>query len=132
MEEKIELQEEDLELLDKKGAKEFAKKLGENRKKASKAIRIFFNNVGTEAKETKEASKILMKFIREGKVKPEEEKELKQQIYDLLKLVGVGVPFVLIPGSALLIPFLAKIAEKRGVNLFPSSFSKNTSKDKTS
>lgn len=124
MEDKTELSEEELELLKKKGAKEFARKLSDNSKKASKAMRMFLHNMGTEAKETHEASKIVVKFLREGKVEKEEEDELKQQVYDLLKMVGIGVPFFLIPGSSLLIPFLMKIAEKRGVNLFPSAFSK--------
>lgn len=125
MKEKVDLSKEELALLEKKGAKEFARKLSENRKKASKAMRLFLHNVGTEAKETKDASKILLKFIREGKVEEQEEVELKQQVYDLLKMVGIGVPFFLIPGSSLLIPFLMKIAEKRGVNLFPSAFTKD-------
>lgn len=125
MKDKVDLSEEELDLLEKKGAKEFARKLGENSKKASKAMRLFLHNMGTEAKETKEASKILVKFLREGKVEQQEEDELKQQVYDLLKMVGIGVPFFLIPGSSLLIPFLMKIAEKRGVNLFPSAFSKD-------
>lgn len=125
MKEKVDLSKEELDLLEKKGAKEFARKLSENRKKASKAMRLFLHNVGTEAKETKDASKILLKFIREGKVEEQEEEELKQQVYDLLKMVGIGVPFFLIPGSSLLIPFLMKIAEKRGVNLFPSAFTKD-------
>ncbi|MCT4579822.1 MAG: LETM1 domain-containing protein [Flavobacteriales bacterium] len=125
MKDKADLSKEELHLLEKRGAKEFARKLGENSKKASKAMRLFLHNMGTEAKETKEASKILVKFLREGKVEQEEEEELKQQVYDLLKMVGIGVPFFLIPGSSLLIPFLMKIAEKRGVNLFPSAFSKD-------
>ncbi len=125
MKEKVDLSKEELDLLEKKGAKEFARKLSENSKKASKAMRLFLHNVGTEAKETKDASKILVKFIREGKVEQQEEEELKQQVYDLLKMVGIGVPFFLIPGSSLLIPFLMKIAEKRGVNLFPSAFTKD-------
>ena len=53
----------------------------------------------------------------------EDEKELKLQVYDLLKIMGIGVPFVMIPGSSLLIPFLMKIAEKKGIDILPSSFS---------
>lgn len=124
MDKKTELLEEELELLKKKGANEFARKLGDNRKKASKAMRLFLRNVGTEAKETHHASKIVVKFLREGKVNPEEEHELKKQVYDLLKVVGIGVPFFLIPGSSLLIPFIMKIAEKRGINILPSAFRK--------
>ena len=57
-----------------------------------------------------EASKIVVKFLKEGKVSKEEEHELKTQIYDLFKIAGIGIPFMLIPGSALLMPFLIKLA----------------------
>lgn len=124
MKEKKQLTDEELALLKNNGANEFARKLSENKTKASKAMRLFLSNMGTEAKETHQASKILIKFIREGKVEKAEEVELKQQVYDLLKLVGIGVPFFLIPGSSLLIPFLLKIADKRGVKLLPSAFNK--------
>lgn len=122
MKQKKQLTEDEIELLNNNGAKEFASRLSKNKTKASKAMRLFLNNIGTEAKETHQASKILVKFLREGKVEKEEEIELKQQVYDLLKLVGIGVPFFLIPGSSLLIPFLLKIADKRGVKLLPSAF----------
>ncbi len=129
MEEKKQLTEEEIALLENNGANEFARKLSDNRKKASKAMRLFLHNMGTEAKETHQASKILVKFLREGKVAKEEEIELKQQVYDLLKMVGIGVPFFLIPGSSLLIPFLLKIANKRGVKLLPSAFNKNENEE---
>ena len=51
-------------------------------------------------------------------------KELKLQLYDLLKVMGVGVPFVMIPGASILIPFLLKIADKLGIDIIPSSFKK--------
>ncbi len=40
--------------------------------------------------------------------------------------MGVGVPFVMIPGATILIPFLLKIADKVGVDIIPSSFKKET------
>jgi len=115
----------DFSFFESKGRKEFADKLKLNSKKSSKAIRLFFLNLHSEAKETRDASKIIVKYVRHGKLSKEDEKELKLQVYDLLKIMGIGVPFVMIPGSSLLIPFLMKIAEKRGINILPSSFSKN-------
>ena len=32
---------------------------------------------------------------------------------------------MLIPGSTLLIPFIVKVAEKKGIDLIPSNFKKN-------
>ena len=34
-----------------------------------------------------------MKYLKEGKLTKDEEKELKLQFYDVLKIMGVGVPF---------------------------------------
>ena len=79
-------------------------------------------NIKIEASETQEASKIFVKYIKEGNVTKEEEQELKTQVYDLLKVLGIGVPFALIPGASLLIPFLIKIASKKGIDLLPTAF----------
>ena len=68
--------------------------------------------------------------MREGEVTADEEKELRTQVYDLLKMLGIGVPFALIPGASLLIPFLVKIAQKKGVDILPTAFAKNEDKDK--
>jgi len=37
-------------------------------------------------------------------------------------MAGIGIPFMLIPGSTLLMPFLIKLANKRGIDLLPSAF----------
>lgn len=114
----------DFSFFDKKGNKEFAKKLKLNSDDASKAFRIFFKNLNNEAKDTRAASKLVYKYIKEGSLTKQEEKELKLQFYDLLKIMGIGVPFVMIPGASILIPFLLKIAQKTGVDLIPRSFRK--------
>ena len=118
------IDDEDLKSFELAGQNEFVNKLKSNRKKAAKAMKVFAKGLGNEAKETKEASKILVKFLAEGKVSPEEEKELKTQVYDLFKMVGIGIPFFMIPGSSLLLPFLIKISSRYGVNLLPTSFTK--------
>lgn len=116
------IQDEDLISLEEKGQSEFVQKIKDNRKKATKALKVFAKDLGNEAKETHQASKILVKFLKEGSVSPDEEKELKTQVYDLFKMVGIGIPFFMIPGSTLLLPFLIKIANRYGVNLLPTSF----------
>ncbi|CAG5078044.1 LETM1 domain-containing protein [Parvicella tangerina] len=116
------IHDEDLNSLEELGQIEFAKKLKDNRIKAQKAMKTFARDLGNEAKETREASKILVKFLMDGKISPEEEKELKTQVYDLFKMAGIGIPFFLIPGSSLLLPFLIKVASRYGVNLLPTSF----------
>ena len=101
---------------------EFSEKLRKHGTKATEVMKTFISKMGTEAKETHEASKIIVKFLKEGKVNKEEEHELKTQIYDLFKMAGIGIPFMLIPGSTLLMPFLIKLANKRGIDLLPSAF----------
>jgi hypothetical protein len=116
------IEDEDLTILENEESKDFIKKIKANRKKSAKAIKVFAKNLGTEAKETGKASKILMKFLVNGKVTEEEEKELKIQVYDLFKIAGIGIPFFMIPGASLLLPFLLKISSKYGINILPTSF----------
>ena len=68
----------------------------------------------------------MIKYMKKGKLTPSEEKELRVQFYDLLKIMGIGVPFVLIPGASVLVPFLIKISKKAGVDIIPSSFKKES------
>tara|TARA_B100001093_G_C26838275_1_gene1019369 strand:+ start:1932 stop:2333 length:402 start_codon:yes stop_codon:yes gene_type:complete len=116
----------DFSFFDKKGSRDFAKRLKLNSDDASKVFRLFFKNLNNEAKETRDASKLVYKYLKTGTISKDEEKELKTQFYDLLKVMGVGVPFVMIPGATILIPFLLKIADKIGIDIIPSSFKKET------
>lgn len=84
----------------------------------------------TETQETKQAAKIAVKFVSKGSITKKEEKELRQQVFDILKTLGIGVPFALIPGAGILIPILIKIAQKKGLNLLPSAFDEHP-KDST-
>ncbi|WP_456422992.1 hypothetical protein [Lutibacter sp.] len=112
----------DVSIFEKNGEGEFAQLIKKNKLKTTKALNDFFIGVKNEAIDTKEASRIIYKFILEQNITKEEEKHLKIQVYDLFKILGIGVPFMLIPGATLLIPFILKVAEKKGVNLYPSNF----------
>ena len=113
---------EELKRLESKGWNEFADKLRSNKTKSVDAIHLFFENLGHEARATHVASKIMVNYVREGKISKEEEKELRTQVFDILKAVGIGVPFVFIPGSTLLMPFLIKLAKQKGIPLLPTAF----------
>ena len=117
-------EEVDFSYFETKETREFSEKLKTHGTKATEVMKSFVSKMGTEAKETHEASKIVVKFLKEGKVSKEEEHELKTQIYDLFKMAGIGIPFMLIPGSTLLMPFLIKLANKKGIDLLPSAFKK--------
>jgi|GEM_PF-1140244 len=116
--------------LEKKGEKVFVTKLKSNKDKSVMAVQLFFENLGKEAKETQVASKIMVRYMRDGEISKDEEKELKSQLADIFKAVGLGIPFVLIPGASLILPLLVKIAQKRGIQLLPTAFTENKLKDK--
>ena len=110
--------------LEKKGYKDFASKLNLNSDKSIKALKTFFNNLRKEASETKQAGYLVFKYLKKGKLSKKEEKELKLQFYDVLKIMGVGIPFFMIPGSTVLVPFLVKLSRKLGLDIIPTSFKK--------
>jgi hypothetical protein len=114
--------DEDFAFLEERGQSDFVKYLKGNRQKTSKALFQFAKDLSNEAKETREASLLVVKFLKEGKITPDEEKELRTQVYDLFKMMGIGIPFVLIPGSTLLLPFLVRVSKRFGVDLLPTSF----------
>ena len=124
------IKDEDFAVLEEHGQKDFVSYLKKNRKKTAVAISTFAKNMSSEAKETKEASMLVVKFMKEGKISAEEEKELRTQVYDLFKMVGIGIPFFMIPGSTLLLPFMIKVSKRFGINLLPSSFTKEEQEDK--
>ena len=82
----------------------------------------FLQGIKTEYNGDKEACAIIQKYIREGKISDEEEHLLRGQLMDSLKIVGIGVPFVMIPGASILMPILIKIAGKHNIQLMPSAF----------
>ena len=94
-------------------------------------IRVFIQKLSEEGTETKEAVKILQKHIMGESVTPEEEKELKEQFFDVLKMAGIGIPFILIPGASLLLPAILYVAKKNNFNLFPSAFNDKEKEMKT-
>jgi hypothetical protein len=119
----------DVSIFEDTNKKEFSQLILKNRGKASKALNEFLNGLKNEATDSKETSRIIYKFVLEQKITKHEEKQLKTKMADMFKIIGVGVPFMIIPGASILIPFLLKIAEKNGIDLYPSNFNgKNNSK----
>lgn len=87
-------------------------------------IKIFLNNLQQEGRETQEASLILKKHLRREFVSNEENEQLKEQFYDVLKLVGLGVPFLALPFGTLILPLIVGVAKKCDFNLLPSAFNR--------
>lgn len=110
------------DLQDKEEQHHLTKKIANTKDRFSIIYKNILKGLKTETIETKQASKIALKYISKGSITKEEEIELRQQVYDILKTLGVGIPFALIPGASILIPILIKVAHKKGINLLPSAF----------
>lgn len=82
----------------------------------------FLQGVKTEYNGDKDAAAIIRKFLKEGKITDEEDHILKTQLMDSLKIVGIGVPFALIPGASIVMPILIKVASKHNIELMPAAF----------
>ncbi len=80
----------------------------------------FLQSVHKEGHNAKETAIIIKKYVVTGEITHDEEHMLKLQLADTLKIVGIGVPFVLIPGASIVMPILIKVAKKHNIDLLPS------------
>ena len=94
-------------------------------------IKVFLSKVSEETEETKEAAKIIHKHIKGEPITEEETFKLRAQFFDVLKMTGIGIPFILIPGASLLLPAIIVIAKKYNIELLPSSFQEKKEKVNT-
>jgi hypothetical protein len=90
--------------------------------KLQEAILDFLRKIKKEGSETSEAAKILKRYASGEKVSKEDMDKFRQQIVDVVKILGIGLPFTLIPGSSILLPLVVKIAKKYNIDIFPSAF----------
>lgn len=89
----------------------------------------FLQGLKTEYGDDKEALLIIRQYIGTGRISAEQDHLLKTQLDDTLKLIGIGIPFVLIPGASVLMPILIKVAAKHNIELMPSAFTQKGKKD---
>lgn len=85
-------------------------------------IHHFLEGVRAEGKSDKEALIIIHKYMKDGKITVAEETILRRQVMDSLKIVGIGIPFVLIPGASILMPIMLRVAKKYKIDLMPTAF----------
>jgi nucleoid-associated protein YejK len=121
-EEKKKILKLDLSIFENNGKKDFVQIIRNNKDKTVKAFDFFMDGIKNEASDSKETRRILIHYIAKQQLSKEEELHLKKRVYDIFKKLGIGVPFMLIPGATLLIPFILKAAEKKGINLYPTNF----------
>lgn len=126
MEEKKPLLKFDVSIFENNNTKDFSSFLKNNKEKTVKAFVFFVDGIKSEATDSKETRRIILKSVTKEKITKEEELHLKMRVYDIFKKVGIGIPFMLIPGATLLIPFILKVADKRGIDLYPTNFKGKT------
>ena len=51
-----------------------------------------------------------------------ENKALKDQTFDLVKIVFIGIPLAVIPGFSIMMLIIVKIGRRYNFNVLPSSF----------
>jgi len=90
--------------------------------KIEESAHHFLHGMKLEYDGTKEAGAVVRKYVKGEHITPEEEHILKTQLMDSLKMAGVMVPFVLIPGASILMPILIKVAGKYNIELLPAAF----------
>jgi hypothetical protein len=91
-------------------------------KKIEEETKQFLENIKEQAENTGEASDVIQKYLSGVELTDEDEEVLKTQLVDWLKIFGVVIPFVLIPGASILMPFLIKVANKYNIELMPTAF----------
>ena len=88
-----------------------------------KHLHNFLRSLKTEYEGNKSSAKVIEKYLKGEKITPEDDLLLRRQFFDYLKYVGIVIPFIIIPGSMILLPLLVREAKKRNIDLLPSSFS---------
>jgi len=87
-------------------------------KKAWFEVKNFKKAVERGASETIAASEILIKILKSDEVSKEEVDFMKDQSVDLAKAIAI-IGIQAVPGSSVGIIILEKLAQKKGITLFP-------------
>jgi hypothetical protein len=93
--------------------------------KLSLTILDFLVKLKKEGDETSEAAIILSRYVKGEKISKEDADKFRNQMIDVIKILGIGIPFVIVPGSTLLLPIVVSVAKKYNIDIFPSSFTEN-------
>ncbi|MBO9619179.1 MAG: hypothetical protein J7539_09115, partial [Niabella sp.] len=77
----------------------------------------FLKGLVIEVDGDKEALFVIRQYIVNGHIDSSQEHLLKTQLADTFKIIGIGIPFILIPGASVLMPILLKVASKHHIDL---------------
>ncbi|MFT3750656.1 MAG: hypothetical protein QM768_20260 [Agriterribacter sp.] len=81
----------------------------------------FLQDLKTEYTGDKKAVTIIQKYLHGDKLNEEDDTILRTQLWDSLKIIGVVIPFILIPGASVLMPILIRVADAHHIQLLPSA-----------
>lgn len=98
------------------------KNIGKILEKVEESAHHFLFCIKEEKDETRAAAKYIEMYLKGEQLTKEQEYLIKKQFVDSLKVVGVVIPFVILPGASLLMPILIKVAAKHNIELLPSAF----------
>jgi len=88
--------------------------------KFKRSIEKFLEVLKNEVAQKTELKNVFIKYIRNIPITEAESQMVREQLLDILKLLGLGTIFVL-PGSMLVIPFIVKLCNKYNINIVPNS-----------
>ena len=100
----------------------------EIKKYFEKAIEQMVESLKKEGDNLNKTKEIVKKFVETKNLSKEDETFLKLQLVDTLKILGIVIPFFLIPGASLIMPILIKVAKSKNIDLIPSIMNKDESK----
>jgi len=93
-----------------------------DKEKMKKGLNNFKLKILEEKDDYKEVATILRNFSKTGNITKSDARIVKLQLYDTLRMVGLGGIFFL-PGGAFGVVVLIKLAKRLGINLLPSAWS---------
>ena len=82
----------------------------------------FLIRLKEEGHETSEAAQILARYTKGEKISKKDSEKFRSQMISVIKLLGIGIPLAIIPGSTLLLPLVVKVAKKYDIDILPNSF----------
>lgn len=91
-------------------------------KKGENSLIDFWQKSKQEVTETKEAEKVFVKYVEGKEVSREENEIFKNQTFDLIRIIFIGIPLAVVPGFSIIMLVIVKIGNKYKFNVLPSSF----------
>lgn len=109
-----------------KGSEDKFKTLIKGKKKDFETFIVKFKK---ELDNTSEAKDILIKYASGEKITKYEQVFFKEQVIEVIKGLGVGIPVIILPGGVLLLSFIIWLADYFDINILPKYLKKEKSEE---